>query len=91
MIDIYLESSATLVAQIDAALRAADSVAAGRAAHALKSSSGNVGATIVTPLAAAIEAAAQESALERIEALHAELLVAFRNVQQALTSELQAA
>ncbi|MCB1623362.1 MAG: response regulator [Pseudomonadales bacterium] len=91
VIDIYLESSATLVAQIDAALRAADSVAAGRAAHALKSSSGNVGATIVTQLAAAIEAAAQESALERIEALHAELLVAFRNVQQALTSELQAA
>ncbi|MBK6596817.1 MAG: response regulator [Proteobacteria bacterium] len=91
VIEIYLDSSAQLVRQIDTALAAADADAAGRAAHALKSSSGNVGAAAVTQLAAEIEAAARANALDRIAELHAELHAAFGKVQQALAAELQAA
>lgn len=91
VIDIYLESSTKLVAQIDAALASADAGAAGSAAHALKSSSGNVGAIAVTKLAAAIEAAARDNSLERVEALHAELLAAFAVARRALSEELRAA
>ena len=91
VIDIYLESSSKLVEQIDAALASADAAAAGRAAHALKSSSGNVGATAVTQLAAAIEAAARGNELDRIQALHGDLQSAFKVVQLALVEELQAA
>ncbi|MEW6293851.1 MAG: response regulator [Pseudomonadota bacterium] len=60
----YLDSSASLQAQVDEALAAGDAEALRRSAHTLKSSSANVGAEALAALYKELEACGREGRLE---------------------------
>lgn len=72
------------VAEIETATSAGDWRAAGLAAHALKSSAGNVGATELQRLAFEVECAGRDEDSQRIPGLVTELTAAFRTAQTAL-------
>jgi len=63
LVETYLGSSAQLLAEAEAALERADSVALRQAVHTLKSSSGNVGATELARRCADIEQLARTNRL----------------------------
>jgi CheY-like chemotaxis protein len=71
VIALYLDSTAKLTEQIRTALDAGDADGLRLAAHALKSSSGNVGATGLADLAKQLEACGREQQLD-VDALRAE-------------------
>jgi CheY-like chemotaxis protein/HPt (histidine-containing phosphotransfer) domain-containing protein len=66
IIDTYLQDSAALVEQLAAATRNGDAAEAARIAHALKSSSANVGAKRLSGMCRTIEAGARSGRLETI-------------------------
>ena len=87
---IYEGSSTDLVNNLRVAARARDAAAIGRAAHALKSSSANVGATTLAATCAEVERAAREGDTDRaiglvprLRAEHQEVLAALRETRAA--------
>lgn len=78
LIDVYLEDAPQRVAELDAALARGDAVVATRAAHTIKGSSSNFGATRLAHQAQLIEAQCKAgdcaSALPLVPALKSELL-----------------
>jgi HPt (histidine-containing phosphotransfer) domain-containing protein len=87
VIDVYLLSSAELVTKAEAAARADDGEALRAAAHALKSSSGNVGASRLAALCAQIEKLVRNADLLSAASLVEELVGEHRDVCAALKSE----
>ena len=77
------------VAAIEAATAAEDWTLAGREAHALKSSAGNVGAVDLQRLSFDVECAGRDGEGDRIPALVNDLTAAFR-VATAALAEIQA-
>jgi signal transduction histidine kinase/CheY-like chemotaxis protein len=78
---LYHSSSRTLIENARAALESKDAAELAQAAHALKSSSGNIGAVVLAELCANLESAARSAVLEdaatllnRIVAEHAAVL-----------------
>jgi signal transduction histidine kinase/DNA-binding response OmpR family regulator len=78
---LYHSSSIALIENARASLASGDAAGLARAAHALKSSSGNIGAMLLAELCANLESAARsavlqeaETLLERIVAEHAAVL-----------------
>ena len=88
LLDQYVVGQADAPARIQAALAAGDRAAAERLAHTLKGVSGNIGATVIEPLAAELEQALrQPGGMETIEPL----LVRTGEALAAWIAQLQAA
>jgi HPt (histidine-containing phosphotransfer) domain-containing protein len=68
LIGMYETNSAELIQSIQTSFKAGDAVALGKAAHALKSSSGNVGAERLAALCKGVELAARNGDLFSIGA-----------------------
>ncbi|QJR14935.1 response regulator [Usitatibacter palustris] len=86
VIDVYLRDSRNRMKALREAVAQADAVAIARSSHALKSSSGNVGATSLTSLARHMEVMGHERTLEESAALLARIETEY----VAVTAELSA-
>ena len=88
IVQLYLESAPSLLAQIEAGLAAADLDSVGNAAHSLKSSSANLGAIELSRMCGKLEAAARAGAIgadvPSLSAIEAE----YQQVRAALLGEL---
>jgi CheY-like chemotaxis protein len=91
VIALYLESSQGLLEQVRAGLAKADARAVAEAAHALKSSSANVGATSLAEIAKQLEMSGREADLRRAQLLADQLVLEHRRVVAALSAERVAA
>ena len=88
IIAVYLEDSPRLIAQLERAAVGNDLIALRVAAHTLKSSSANVGATTLSEAARDLEHRAREGTLANPEALVARIVTEFAQVRSALRSTL---
>ena len=88
IVRLYLESAPTLIAQLHAGLASSDLMVIRNAAHSLKSSSANVGATDLSKMCGKLEAAARAgmigSDVPDASAIEAE----FCDVRSALLAEI---
>lgn len=84
IIGIYLSNSRTLMEKISSALLANEHDAARRSAHALASSSGNVGALGLAGLCRQLEAASATADPSTLESIGADLAREYERVVQAL-------
>ena len=89
IISIYLDSSQQLVVAINDALASGDAKAMGQNAHALKSSSANVGATALAEVCRALEAASRSDSLTGLNGLGQALNSEYELVIAALHAELK--
>lgn len=87
VIDAYLVSSAALEEAIVDASRAGDATALARAAHTLKSSSGQVGADRLAGLCKEIENLARRDTLDETPALVDAVVIELERVREALAAE----
>ncbi len=78
VMQVYLDSSATLVPQTEKAVISADAAGLRRLAHSLKSSSANVGAEILSDLFRRLEVMGREGQTEAAIPLLAEVRKAYR-------------
>ena len=88
IIAVYLEDSPRLIAQLERAAVGNDPIALRVAAHTLKSSSANVGATTLSEAARDLEHGARDGTLANPEALVARIVTEFAQVRSALRSKL---
>jgi len=89
MIRLFLDFTNTKLAEAKVALAAGDGPGVARAAHPIKSSAGNVGASRVQALAARLEHAAKATPAASLARLVAELEDAFAAVRPQLEAEQQ--
>jgi two-component system sensor histidine kinase/response regulator len=87
VVRIYLRDAPTLLASLRAAIARRDSAALSSAAHALKGSSGVIGALRLTALCKELEAMGRAQTTQDAPAALAELELEFDLVQRALESE----
>jgi signal transduction histidine kinase/DNA-binding response OmpR family regulator/HPt (histidine-containing phosphotransfer) domain-containing protein len=88
IIAVYLEDSPRLIAQLERAAVGGDPIALRVAAHTLKSSSANVGATTLSEAARDLEEGARDGTLKKPEAMVARIVTEFAQVRSALQSKL---
>ena len=88
IIAVYLEDSPRLIAQLERAAVGGDPIALRVAAHTLKSSSANVGATTLSEAARDLEEGARDGTLKKPEAMVARIVTEFAQVRSALLSKL---
>lgn len=88
LIGVYLATSQRLLEKIRTALAAGDAETICGAAHALKSSSGNMGATTLTALAHQLERDSCSADLSDVQALTLRLLEEHQRVTAALLAHL---
>ena len=88
IVAVYLEDAPRLIAQLERAAMSGDPIALRVAAHTLKSSSANVGATTLSEVARDLEHGARDGTLARPEALVAKIVGEFAQVRSALQSKL---
>ncbi len=86
IIAVYLEDAPRLIAQLERAAAANDPIALRVAAHTLKSSSANVGATTLSEAARDLEHGARDGTLAKPEVLVARIVTEFAQVRSALRS-----
>jgi HPt (histidine-containing phosphotransfer) domain-containing protein len=89
VINLYLDESPKLIAKLKRAAGASDAAEIANAAHTLKSSSANLGATGLTRLCGDIEASARADVTEQASTLVAQVETEFCSVQAALAAELE--
>jgi CheY-like chemotaxis protein/anti-sigma regulatory factor (Ser/Thr protein kinase) len=89
IIGLYLASSPPLLQALREAVSQGDAVALTEAAHSLKSSSANLGATRLAALCKDLEQRGREQRLEGAEALLTEVDSHYGQVRAALTLELE--
>jgi len=87
LIDIYLEDAAHLVEEMGTALAGGHGGTASRAAHTLKSSSGNMGARTLSQMCLDLELASKEGDLGVAQAIYGELAKEFSLVKDRLQKE----
>ena len=90
IIALYLEDAPRLIAQLERAVVGNDPIALRVAAHTLKSSSANVGATTLSEAARDLEHGARDGTLAKPEALVARIVGEFDRVRTALQAKLPA-
>ena len=90
IITLYLEDAPRLIAQLERAVVGNDPIALRVAAHTLKSSSANVGATTLSEAARDLEHGARDGTLAKPEALVARIVGEFAQVRAALQASLPA-
>jgi len=88
IIAVYLEDSPRLIAQLERAAVGNDPIALRVAAHTLKSSSANVGATTLSEAARQLEEGARDGTLASPEAQVARIVSEFAQVRGALQAKL---
>ncbi|MEO6155959.1 MAG: ATP-binding protein, partial [Thermomonas sp.] len=88
IIALYLEDSPRLIAQLERAAVGGDPIALRVAAHTLKSSSANVGATTLAEAARDLEEGARDGTLKKPEAMVARIVTEFAQVRSALQSTI---
>jgi signal transduction histidine kinase/CheY-like chemotaxis protein/HPt (histidine-containing phosphotransfer) domain-containing protein len=91
VIALYMDSSQSLLEKVRDGLAAGDARTLSEAAHALKSSSANVGATSLAEIARQLEASGREADLSRAQLLAERLFHEHRRVVEALSAERAAA
>jgi HPt (histidine-containing phosphotransfer) domain-containing protein len=91
VVRLYLESSRALTEKIEAALGVGDANGVREAAHALKSSSANVGATGLADLARQLEAMGRSADLSQATAVAEQLFAEYQRVIGALAGQRRAA
>jgi two-component system, sensor histidine kinase and response regulator len=91
IVALYITNSRTLIDALRAAIISSDAAAVLQAAHSLKSSSANVGATDLTNLCAALEAAAKAGKLGSGWAMLDRLVAEHNRVLLALSAQIAAA
>ena len=88
IVRLYLEAAPALIEQMHAGFAASDMIAIRNAAHSLKSSSANVGATDLSKMCGKLEAAARAGAIGQdvpeVSAIEAE----YAEVRTALLTEI---
>jgi HPt (histidine-containing phosphotransfer) domain-containing protein len=87
LVDMYFADAPVQIEAIQAALSLSDAAAVARAAHALKSSSGNLGASELHGRLADLEVAARGGDLSHAEDSVAQIISAFERVRAALMIE----
>jgi HPt (histidine-containing phosphotransfer) domain-containing protein len=88
---LYHSSSTALIESARAALVTQDAAALAHAAHALKSSSGNIGAILLADLCANLESAARSAVLEEAETLFQRIVAEHAAVLRNLRDQSAAA
>jgi HPt (histidine-containing phosphotransfer) domain-containing protein len=88
LIRSFFESSEGLIEDLRNAVEADDATAVSEAAHALKSSSGNVGARGVSKLASELEALGRTGDLSHSKSILNRLEELYASTQQALEREI---
>ena len=88
IIAVYLEDAPRLIAQLERAAVGGDPIALRVAAHTLKSSSANVGATTLSEAARDLEDGARDGTLKHPETMVARIVTEFAQVRSALQSKL---
>jgi len=91
VVDLYVSSSNALIDTMLTASRREDAVTVANAAHALKSSSANVGALAFAELCSEVEAAANGGRTEQALGLVKKLVTEHRQVLRALDAQSAAA
>ncbi|MEO1657622.1 MAG: Hpt domain-containing protein [Pseudomonadota bacterium] len=91
ILDAYWQSNDNLIEQIGAAIKAGDGTALSAAAHGLKGSSANLGATVVAERARAIEVAAKDGDMAAAQSSFDHLDADIANVREAFEAILAAA
>ena len=89
IIQLYLESSPALVNDIERSIQQQDTQALENAAHSLKSSSANLGATELTQLCKTLESHGRAKRTESAAPLMAQLVLLYTQTKAALEDELQ--
>lgn len=89
VVGLYLESSVGLLQQVRDAVAGEDGEALRQAAHSLKSSSANLGATQVVALCKELEQRGREQRLEGVTELLQALEIHYVQARDALTAELK--
>ena len=85
---VYLEDAPRLIAQLERAAVSGDPIALRVAAHTLKSSSANVGATTLSEAARDLEEGARDGTMKHPEIMVARIVTEFAQVRSALRSKL---
>jgi PAS domain S-box-containing protein len=88
-INLYLEESPKLMQKLKQAAAANDAPGIVRSAHSLKSSSANVGATMLSRYCGDIEASARRADTEEARRIFADIEVEHGRVQSALSAEFE--
>jgi two-component system, sensor histidine kinase and response regulator len=88
VLQLYLNESPRLFSQLKQAVLQSDAREIELSAHALKSSSANVGATALAGLCVEIHSAVRLQDFNRVRQIFAEAEIAFTYVQAALTAEI---
>jgi signal transduction histidine kinase/DNA-binding response OmpR family regulator len=88
LVELFLDDTPPRIAALERALDAGDAEAVEQAAHALKSSCANLGATKLSSLLREIEYAGKENDLDRAGSLARNTGDEYRAVEQALRAEL---
>ncbi len=88
IIEVYLEDAPRLIAQLERAAMGGDPIALRVAAHTLKSSSANVGASTLSEAARDLEDGARDGTLKKPEIMVARIVSEFAQVRSALQSKL---
>jgi HPt (histidine-containing phosphotransfer) domain-containing protein len=88
-INLYLVESPKLIQKLKQAAAANDVLGIARSAHSLKSSSANVGATMLSRYCGDIEACARRGDTEEARQLLAKIEAEHSRVQSALSDEVQ--
>jgi HPt (histidine-containing phosphotransfer) domain-containing protein len=89
IIAVYLEDAPRLIAQLERAAVSGDPIALRVAAHTLKSSSANVGATTLSDAARDLEHGARDGTLTQPANAVARIVGEFAQVRAALQAKLQ--
>ncbi len=84
VVEAFLQSAPAQLAALDAAGRSGDAATVHRAAHSLKSSSANVGATSLAALARELEARGREGRLDDVATLTGRAQSVFERVRERL-------
>ncbi len=90
VIQLYLTETPKLVAKLHRSAEEGNTAEVANAAHALKSSSSNIGATALSTLCSTVETAAKSGDIEAIRRSVAPLNAQFEAARLALTEELSA-
>ncbi|MEO6226779.1 MAG: ATP-binding protein [Thermomonas sp.] len=88
IIAVYLEDAPRLIAQLERAAVGGDPIALRVAAHTLKSSSANVGASTLSEAARDLEEGARDGTMKKPETMVARIVTEFAQVRSALQSKL---
>jgi signal transduction histidine kinase/DNA-binding response OmpR family regulator/HPt (histidine-containing phosphotransfer) domain-containing protein len=87
IVTVYLEDAPRLIAQLERAAMGGDPIALRVAAHTLKSSSANVGASTLSEVARDLEEGARDGTLKKPEVMVARIVTEFAQVRSALQSK----